>query len=142
MKVKINTCICFNGNCAEALAFYEKAFGAKAEIAGLYKDNPATNEEERGGTPQDSKYADYIMHASMKLDEGQELHFADFPDAPPFNGSMSISLSFDNIEKAKQVFKHLSQDGKVVHEIGKVFWSECFGNVADKFGVDWMITVL
>ena len=142
MKTKINTSICFDGNCEEALKFYERAFGVKAEIAGRYKDNPGENEEERGGMNEDPKFANYIMHAEIKLDEGQELYFCDYPGSPTFNGSMGILLSFDTVEKANDVFAILADGGKIVSPICKTFWSECYGNVIDKFGMDWQITVL
>jgi len=51
-------------------------------------------------------------------------------------------LSFDTAEKANDVFAILADGGKIVSPIGKTFWSECYGNVIDKFGMDWQITVL
>ncbi|MCL2755508.1 MAG: VOC family protein [Firmicutes bacterium] len=140
MKTKLNTSLVFNGNCADALAFYEKVFDVKAEIAGRYKDAP-TSDGMPGGF-DNPKYANYIMHAEIKFNENQELHFADMPDAPAFNDSFGISLAFDTVEKAKQIFKELSQGGKIVQDIGETFWSKCFGNCKDKFGVDWMISVI
>jgi len=140
MKAKLNVSVGFNGQCQEAIEFYEAVFGIKAEIAGRYKDAPTSE-----GMPEGfdkPEYANYIMHAELKFDEHQSIHMGDFPGTVPFSGAMGISVSYDNVDKAKEVFKKLSQGGKVVQEIGKTFWSECYGNCTDKFGIDWQITVL
>ena len=42
---------------------------------------------------------------------------------------------------AKRAFAALSGGGQVQMPLGKTFWSPCFGMVADRFGVGWMVTV-
>jgi len=136
MKTKINAYLCFGGNCADAMKFYDKAFGTKHEAC-HYKDAPPCDE-----MPLTRETENYVMHGAIKLDEGQELFFCDVPNAAAFNSAINVSLAFDTEARAKAVFKALAVGGKITQPIGKVFWSACYGSVTDKFGVNWMVTVL
>ncbi len=135
MKTKINAYLCFNGNCNDALAFYEKAFDAKS-TSFRYKDAPPGDD-----LSADKALENYIMHGEIKLDEDQELYFCDVPHSPPFNASISITLTFDTKDRAKKVFDALSVGGIITMPIDKVFWSEYYGTLIDKFGINWGITV-
>lgn len=133
----INVYLCYNGNCEEAMRFYDKAFGTQHTICGRYKDAPPCD-----GTQITKEMDNYIMHGGIKLGENQELYFCDVPNGVPFNESINVSLAFETADKAKEVFAALSEGGKITEPIGEVFWSECYGSLVDKFGVNWMITVL
>jgi PhnB protein len=52
-----------------------------------------------------------------------------------------LSLAVANEAEAKRVFEALSDGGQVRMPLTKTFWSPCFGMVADRFGVGWMVTV-
>lgn len=57
--------LAFNGNCAEALALYEKAFGVKACEVVKYSDSPpAEGYQPPPGTE------DFVMHTELKLGAG------------------------------------------------------------------------
>jgi len=53
----------------------------------------------------------------------------------------SLALSLANQAEAERAFTALSDGGNVQMPLGKTFWSPCFGMVADRFGVGWMVTV-
>jgi PhnB protein len=59
---------------------------------------------------------------------------------PKFDG-FSLSLTLPNAAEAEKKFKALSDGGNVVMPLGKTFFSPCFGMVADRFGVNWMVIV-
>ena len=54
--------------------------------------------------------------------------------------NFSISVTADNKEEAEKLFKGLSAGGAVTMPLGKTFWSECFGMLTDKFGINWMVS--
>ena len=54
---------------------------------------------------------------------------------------MALSLSVPDEAEAHRLFDALAADGTVQMPIGKTFFSPCFGAVADKFGVAWMVIV-
>jgi len=126
----------FNGNCAEAIAHYEKAFGVKAEII-RYKDAPASEGYELSAGTED-----FVMHAQFSI--GNDMIF--FCDMPPetvsgFGDGIAIHVSLDSVDSAKSVFNTLKEGGEVGMEPQETFWSKCFGSLKDKFGVSWMVSV-
>jgi PhnB protein len=52
-----------------------------------------------------------------------------------------LSINAANEVEAKRWFADLSDGGKVQMPLGKTFFSPCFGMLADKFGVSWMVIV-
>jgi PhnB protein len=53
----------------------------------------------------------------------------------------SLSLSLPNQAEAQRAFAALADGGQVRMPLAKTFWSPCFGMVADRFGVGWMVSV-
>ncbi|HXE48851.1 MAG TPA: VOC family protein, partial [Ramlibacter sp.] len=51
------------------------------------------------------------------------------------------SIDAPDEAKARQMFSALSEGGQVQMPLGKTFYSPCFGMVADRFGVSWMVIV-
>jgi len=134
--MKISPYVSFNGNCADAIAFYEKAFNVKAEIM-RYKDAPPDDGFE---APKGTE--NYVMHAQFDID-GETVMFADMPPehAATIGDNITIMLEFDSIDSAKSAFDALKEGGEVSMELQKTFWSELFGSLTDKFGINWNISI-
>src|SRR5262245_23662941 len=124
----------FNGNCAEAMRFYEKALGGKLEMMMKASEAPAG-----AGCPEGNP--DAVMHASV-LVEGRHLMASDWMSPDPYPGirGVSISLLYPTVAEAKKKFEALSTGGKVVMPLDKTFWVESFGMLTDKYGANWMIS--
>ena len=60
---------------------------------------------------------------------------------PNFQG-FALSLNAAGEADAKRMFAALGAGGQVRMPLGKTFFSPCFGMVADRFGLVWMIIVL
>lgn len=124
----------FNGNCAEAMRYYERTFGAKIDMMMTYAQGPQAQQCPEGS-------ADRIMHAHLTL-QGRTLMASDTPKGQE-NGGMSgfaLSLNYPKAEEAQRVFAALCDGGKVVMPMAKTFWSESFGMLSDRFGVMWMVS--
>ncbi|MDR0462910.1 MAG: VOC family protein [Pseudomonadales bacterium] len=134
--MRVNPYLHFKGNCSEALAFYEEAFGVKGEISGRYKDAPSSE-----GYQAPPEMADWIMHAQFTLGDTVVM-LSDGPTEGEYayNG-FSISVTFDSVEDAKAVFEKFREGGIVEQELAETFWSKAWGMVTDKFGVNWQFTV-
>jgi len=135
--MKISPYLSFNGNCEEAVLFYEKAFNVKAEIV-RYNDAPKENDYQvQPGTEN------LVMHAQFEL-YSETIMFADMPpDYPVTNGNnIAIMAEFDTAEIAKSAFDALKVGGNVTMELQETFWSKCFGSLIDKFGIIWNISVV
>lgn len=128
--------VSFNGNCAEAVAFYEKAFNVKAEMM-RYKDAPPAE-----GYPAPEGTENLVMHAQFEIN-GAAVMLCDMPpDSPVKIGeNIAVMVEFDSADTAKTAFAALKEGGAVTMDIQKTFWSECFGSLTDKFGINWNISI-
>jgi len=129
----LNAYLIFNGNCAEAFRFYERALGGKIGMMMPFSSAP---------TPQQvpPAHADKIMHASMTID-GNTLMGSDGAPGQPYEGmkGFSLSLNYPNVARAEAAFKALAQGGTIGMPLQETFWAAAFGMLTDQFGTPWMI---
>jgi PhnB protein len=125
----------FNGRCEEAIEFYRKTISAEVEMLLRFKDMPEPGMCSPG-------HEEKVMHATLKV--GATQFFASDgrceEKSGGFNG-FSLSLGAADEAAAKTFFNALADGGQVVMPLTKTFFSPCFGMVADRFGVSWMVIV-
>ena len=127
----------FEGRADEAVAFYQKVFGAEVQMLMRYKDSPDPCPE--GMIPPGSESK--VMHMSMKIGDAVVMGSdGRCSGAPGFQG-FSLSYAAKDATDADRVFSALSDGGTVQMPMGKTFYSPRFGMVADRFGVSWMVIV-
>ena len=122
----------FDGNCAEAMRFYERTLGGKIDMMMTLGESPMAAQ-----TPPES--ANRIMHASLMLDE-RRLMASDAMLGQPYEGmkGFSLSLNYKTAAEAKPIFEALAAGGRVTMALQKTFWSDAFGMLVDRFGTPWM----
>ena len=127
----------FNGQCDEAIAFYQKALGAEVVIRMQFNESPDPTPE--GILPPG--FEEKVMHCTLKI--GEAILMCSDGCEPTKTGfaGFSLSLALPTEEDAHRLFANLSEGGQVTMPLGKTFWSPCFGMLADRFGVSWMISV-
>ena len=123
----------FNGNAAEALAFYAKALDGKISFSMTFGESPMGGE-----TP--AAYKDKIMHDTLEA-RGHQLMASDAPPEWKFEGfkGFSLSVQANNVDEGKKLFDALAAGGQVTMPYGPQFWAVGFGMLTDKFGVPWMV---
>ncbi|QGW83821.1 VOC family protein [Variovorax paradoxus] len=123
----------FNGNAAEALAFYAKALGGKIIFSMTFGESPM-------GAETPDAYKGKIMHATLEA-RGHQLMASDMPPGMAFEGYKGFSLSVqgNNVDEGKKLFEALAEGGEVTMPYGPQFWAVGFGMLTDKFGVPWMV---
>jgi PhnB protein len=124
----------FDGTCAEAMRFYEQAIGGKLELMMSGADSPMAEQ-----IPADCR--DRIIHARLALPGGGTLYAGDAPLHMKYQGihGVGITLDFDTVDRARQVFDALSQGGQVTMPMQAAFWAKAWGMATDRFGVPWIV---
>ena len=123
----------FDGNCADAMRFYERTLGGKLEMMMTYGEGPMADK-----TPPGS--ADRIMHARMSLGDRMLMASDGIPgQGPTGEKGFSLSLTYSAVADAQRVFDMLADGGQVKMPMQTTFWSESFGMLIDRFGTPWMV---
>ncbi len=127
--------ITFNGNCEEAVKFYQSVLGGEAQI--LHFGDAPPNPE----FPVNEAMKNLVLHAELRKD-GHIIRFSDtFPGAPFTKGnSITFSIELPTEEDVRATFDALSLGGEVEMELQKTFFSPLYAKFTDKFGVNWMLT--
>ena len=128
--MKMNTYVNFSGSCTEAFRYYEKHLGAKIGMMMTHAQSP-----EQGRV--NPEWKDAILHARISIGD-TELMAADIPNAEPMR-SAYLTLGMDSDIDAERVFSALSDGGQVLMPIQETFFASRFGQVRDRFGINWMI---
>lgn len=55
------------------------------------------------------------------------------------NPSISFFAQFNTMEEVKKVWDYFIKEGSILMNLDKYPWSECYGWVADKFGINWQV---
>jgi PhnB protein len=121
----------FEGRCAEALEFYQRALGAEVTMLMHYKDSPDPTMVH--GT------ADKVMHASFRIGDSTVLASDGRCQGQPGFHGFSLSLTVADDAEAERRFAALAEGGQVQMPLAKTFFASRFGAVADRFGVSWMV---
>src|SRR5437773_5588144 len=129
-RMKMNTYVNFAGTCAEAFRFYEKHLGGTIGMMMTH-----------GQAPDQSKvnpeWKDAVLHARISIG-GTELLGADIPSAQPMR-SAYLSLNVDTDADAERIFSALADGGEVFMPMQETFFATRFGQLRDRFGINWMI---
>jgi len=135
MATQLVPYIFFYGRCAEALEFYKGVFGGSYDVMRV-SDSPMADR-----MPPEAR--DNVMHASFTSDairfyasDGRETKTVD-PDA----GNISLTLTTDDGAYGERIFNALAEGGNVTMPIDAAFWGGRFGQLVDKFGTEWMMTL-
>jgi PhnB protein len=132
---QLDSYLFFEGNCAEAMRYYERTLGGKIEMMMTNGESPEAGQECPGGS------ADAVLHAHLIV-QGRSLMASDWmaPDPYPGMKGFSISLSYDTPAEARRIYDALSAGGKATMPMAKTFWSEAFGMLVDRYGTPWMVS--
>ena len=126
----MNTYVNFAGKCAEAFRFYEQHLGGKIGMMMTHGQAPDPSRV----SPE---WKDAVLHARISIG-GTELMGADIPSAEPMR-SAYLSLGVESDAEAERVFSALSDGGEVFMPMQETFFATRFGQLRDRFGINWMI---
>jgi len=128
---QINAYLHFNGNCREAMAFYKECLGGELTMQAVGESPMA------GQMP--SEMHKNILHAQLVKD-GFVLLASDMmgPEVASKGSTISLLLDCRSEEEIKTLFSNLSSGGEIGHPLKEEFWGATFGDLTDKFGINWL----
>jgi PhnB protein len=130
---EINAYLIFNGNCREAMTFYQKCLGADLQML-PFSDAPG------GNIPPEAR--DRVMHARLAKGPTVIMASDNMPGMPFQQGSnFFISLNCENVQEVEKLFSSLSVKGQVKQAPQETFWAARFAMFTDQFGVNWMLNL-
>jgi PhnB protein len=132
MASRLNPYVSFAGDARQAMEFYRDVFGGEL-VMNTFGDF---------GGP-DPSIADKIMHAQLETPSGFTLMASDTApgmDHQPGN-TMSISINGTDDAEMRGYWDKLSAGGTVTVPLEKQMWGDEFGQVTDRFGVAWMVSI-
>ena len=130
--MKIAPYLLFDGTCADAFRFYEKAIGGRGLELLPHRGTPA-------GPHVPDDWQDKIMHAYLEVGDSALMG----SDVPPAHqkpaGGFSVSYHAADEAEAERIFAALAEGGTVTMPMEATFWAKRFGMLVDRFGIPWMI---
>ena len=127
---EITTYLNFDGNCRQAMTFYQRCLGGELHIMPF--------SEAPGDFAKEAK--DRIMHATLRAGSGTLMASDTMPGMPFQQGNnFAICIAPESIQETERLFTALAEGGKVTMPLQDTFWGARFGMLTDKFGINWML---
>ncbi len=130
----IDTYLTFNGNCREAMKFYQKCLGGELTFQTV-GESPLSEKMPK-------RMKEYILHSSL-INGSLRLMGSDMVgDYALIRGNaVSLTLNCASEKEIRACYKKLSAGGRATYPLDKTFWSALFGGLTDKFGNHWLLNL-
>lgn len=129
---QINAYLTFNGNCREAMAFYQECLGGELTLQTI-GDSPMAER-------MPPKMKEHILHSTLTKD-GLVLMASDMvaEEGLQKGNSVSLMLNCGSEAEIKTCYARLSSGGTATHPLENTFWGALFGDLTDRFGNHWLL---
>ncbi len=124
--------ITFNGNCREAMNFYQQCLGGELTLQTV-GESPMADK-------MPAQMKDSILHANL-TNQTLVLMGSDLVGENGLNkgNSITLMLNCDSEEQIRKLYTQLSEGGKQTYPLENTFWGALFGNLTDKYGTHWAL---
>lgn len=132
--MRINPYLHFDGDCAEAFAFYAELLSAQIDMKMTFSEAPMTGDVPDG-------WRNKVMHMQMKAPNGLVLMGTDAPPAYfKTPQGFSVSLTVNDPAEAERIYTALADRAQAVGmTLQKTFFAEKFAMLTDRFGIPWIV---
>ncbi len=128
----VNPYLNFDGTAEQAIALYERALGAKAEMVMRYGDAE--------GMPVPPEHRNRVMHATLDVG-GSKVMISDAMPGEQVSSSTAVHVAVHfkgDLDDVARKFDALAEGGQVTMPLTDTFWGARFGTITDAFGIRWM----
>ena len=127
---QINAYLNFNGQCREAMTFYQECLGGELTLQRVAESPMAAELPAAKGAN--------IMHSILTRD-GLILLGSDMIGNKLEKGNtVTLCLRCSSNEEINTFFNKLAAGGQVKMPLHQSFWGATYGELTDKFGMTWM----
>jgi len=132
----VNVYLNFMGNTEEAFNFYKSVFGGEFSMFQRFSDTPHGDQMPEADRSK-------IMHVTLPIGGGTVIMGTDALESQGHKlttgTNFSIAIAPETLEEATKLFNGLAEGGIVGMPMEKMFWGAYFGQLTDKFGIQWMV---
>lgn len=129
---RLHSYLTFNGNCREAMTFYQQCLGGELVFQSV-GDSPLSDK-----MPEEMKKS--IVHSRLTRD-GIVIIGSDMVSETGLRKGNAVSLMLDcsSEEEIRVFYKRLAEGGEPAHPLHTSFWGALFGDLTDKYGNQWLL---
>ncbi|MFM9984772.1 MAG: VOC family protein [Flavobacteriales bacterium] len=128
----LNPYLVFNGNCREAMLYYQECLGGKLHMQTIAESPLSENMPE--------KMRDCILHASLTCDQLCILASDMVGEMGLIRGnSVALMLDCANAHELTRLSDKLSEGGRILHPMETTKWGAVLCDFTDKFGNNWIL---
>ena len=135
MSVTLNPYVNFRGEAREAGDFYASVLGGEITRS-TFADY---------GIPAAPGQEAWIMHSQLVTPLGLVLMVSDVPTGMDYTPGTNISISLsggpEDADTLRGYFEGLSAGGAVTLPLDQAPWGDWFGQLTDRFGIDWLVNI-
>ena len=120
----------FNGNCREAMTFYQACMGGELSMQTINESPIAAQ------CP--AAIQNQIVHSTLTNGE-LTLLASDMPNPEGYQpgNNFSLNINCSSEEEINTLFDKLAADGNIIIPVRQEFWGALFGAIKDKYGIRW-----
>ncbi|MCE7864300.1 MAG: VOC family protein [Bacteroidetes bacterium CHB5] len=132
--MNISAYLTFNGNCRQAMTFYQKCLGGKLTFQTVSKTP--------GAHALPPKARRSILQATLRKDDLVLVGTDMVGDLGLLKGNaVSMLLHCKTKHNARRIYDRLSKDGRKTQPLTVNFFDVLMGSITDKYGYHWILTV-
>jgi PhnB protein len=136
---KLNSYLNFPGNTEEAFNFYKSVFGGEF-MGGVmrFKDVDGLPGKEN----LSEKELNALMHVALPIGDNVLMGTDSLESMGQHlttGNNVQLSLHPDSKKEADHLYAALSAGGKPTMPMMDMFWGDYWGQLTDKFGIQWMV---
>jgi PhnB protein len=136
----VSTYLNFNGQTEEAFEFYKSVFGTEY-IGGIMRHGDVP--QSPGSDPLPPEVANLVMNVQLPILAGHIIMATDFYEGMGMTlnpgNNFSIVLQPDSPEEVDALFAKLRVGATVGTEPHLAFWGDYYGDLRDRFGIQWSL---
>ena len=130
MSTQVNAYLNFNGNCREAMTFYRECLGGELVLQKVSESPMAAQMPSEAGAN--------ILHSTLHSDNIVLMGSDMIGSGLTRGNSIHLCLNCSGDEEIHSFFDKLSTGGKIKTPLHQTFWGATYGELTDKFGIEWM----